>query len=89
VEIHAADSYYKCGWTNLEGRRVKGVPVTTVLRGRVIFEDGVVTGQPGEGRLVVPHPPEDRIRSVPDSTPSRERIADLTATLVRRVGAAR
>jgi dihydroorotase len=52
--IRAAESYYKCGWTNLEGRTVKGVPVMTVLRGRIIAEDGVVSAEPGYGELVRP-----------------------------------
>jgi len=51
--ITAAGSYYKCGWTNLEGRQVTGVPVMTVLRGRVIFEDGVVDAEPGYGKPVI------------------------------------
>jgi dihydroorotase len=52
--IRAAETYYKCGWTNLEGRAVKGVPIMTVLRGRIVAEDGVVVGQPGYGELVTP-----------------------------------
>jgi dihydroorotase-like cyclic amidohydrolase len=53
--ITAAHGFYsKCGWTNLEGRRVTGVPVMTILRGRVIAEDGVVTAEPGSGRPVTP-----------------------------------
>ena len=48
----AATSYSKCGWTNLEGRVVRGQPVMTILRGRVIAEDGVVSGEPGGGRRV-------------------------------------
>jgi dihydroorotase len=88
--IKAAESYYKCGWTNLEGRHVKGVPMTTVLRGRVIFEDGIVTGEPGYGQQVTPRArqldrdaPEAASPAVPMS------VADLDSTLVRRAGAAR
>jgi dihydroorotase len=51
--ISAASGFHsKCGWTNLEGRAVRGVPVMTILRGRVIAEDGVVTVQPGSGEPV-------------------------------------
>jgi dihydroorotase len=50
--IRAADSYYKCGWTNLEGRTVTGLPVMTILRGRVIAENGVVLAEPGYGEAV-------------------------------------
>jgi dihydroorotase (multifunctional complex type) len=50
--IRAAESYHKCGWSNLEGRTVTGVPVMTILRGRVIAEDGVVLVEPGTGEPV-------------------------------------
>jgi dihydroorotase len=51
--ITADTQYYsKSGWTNLEGRRVRGVPVMTILRGEVIAEEGIVTAQPGSGRPV-------------------------------------
>jgi dihydroorotase (multifunctional complex type) len=52
--ITAANSYHKCGWTSYEGRKVRGVPVMTVLRGRVIFEDGKVLAEPGYGERVTP-----------------------------------
>ena len=66
--IRAAETYYKCGWTNLEGRSVKGIPVMTVLRGRVIFEDGVVTGEEGYGELVTP-PTDDLDPPIETSAP--------------------
>jgi dihydroorotase len=50
--LRAADAYHKCGWTNLEGVEVTGMPVMTILRGRVIAEDGVVTAEPGTGAPV-------------------------------------
>ena len=50
--ISATTSHYKCGWTNLEGREVAGVPVMTVLRGEVIAEEGEVLVGPGFGRPV-------------------------------------
>ena len=50
--ISAASSYHKCGWTNLEGRAVTGLPVMTILRGRIIAEDGVVLAGPGNGEPV-------------------------------------
>src|SRR4051794_10235733 len=52
--ITAASSYYKCGWTVLEGREVRGVPVLTILRGRVIAEEGKVLAEPGSGRFQLP-----------------------------------
>lgn len=51
--ITAANSHYKCGWTPLEGRQVRGLPRLTILRGRVIVDDGEVLAEPGSGRFVV------------------------------------
>ncbi len=48
--ITADRVYYKCGWTALEGREVRGVPVMTILRGRVIMEEGQVFAEPGYGK---------------------------------------
>jgi dihydroorotase-like cyclic amidohydrolase len=50
--ITAANSYYKCGWTTLEGRETKGKAVMTILRGNVIMEDGVVTAEAGNGKFI-------------------------------------
>jgi dihydroorotase-like cyclic amidohydrolase len=50
--ISAATGHSKCGWTNLEGREVTGVPVMTILRGRVVADEGEVLVEPGFGRPV-------------------------------------
>lgn len=39
------------------GMRLTGVPVTTIVRGTVVFEGGKIVGQPGHGRFT---PPEAR-----------------------------
>jgi len=39
----------KAGWTPFDGRRVKGRPVMTMLRGRVVAENGKVASEPGGG----------------------------------------
>jgi dihydroorotase len=44
----------KIGWTPYAGRRVRGVVETTLVRGRVVYEDGVVVGEPGWGRQARP-----------------------------------
>jgi dihydroorotase (multifunctional complex type) len=41
----------KAGWTPFDGRRVKGQPVMTMLRGQVVAESGQVTAGPGVGRF--------------------------------------
>jgi len=41
----------KCGWTPYAGRKVRGLPVHTLVRGQFVFENGKVVGEPGFGRL--------------------------------------
>jgi dihydroorotase len=53
--IREADVLSKCGWTAWDGRSVTGLPVLTLVRGRVVYENGTVTGEPGWGRKVVPN----------------------------------
>ena len=43
----------KAGWTPFDGRRVKGRPVMTMLRGQVVAEYGEVAAEPGGGRFVI------------------------------------
>jgi dihydroorotase len=50
--ITNAGMYSKPGWSAYEGRKVRGRPVLTMLRGTVIARDGKVTGQPGYGRYI-------------------------------------
>jgi len=44
----------KCGWTPYAGRKVRGVPVHTLVRGQFVFENGKVVGLPGHGRQAAP-----------------------------------
>jgi dihydroorotase (multifunctional complex type) len=44
----------KCGWTPFAGRRIRGWPRMTILRGRVVMCDGEVVGEPGYGEFVSP-----------------------------------
>jgi dihydropyrimidinase/allantoinase len=39
-------------FTPFEGLKVKGWPVTTILRGHVVFDRGQVTGKPGVGQFI-------------------------------------
>jgi dihydropyrimidinase len=41
--------HHDCDYTPWEGFAVKGWPVTTVLRGKVIVQDGKIVGEPGDG----------------------------------------
>ena len=53
-EIRDEDVIGKIDWTPYAGRMVRGSITTTLVRGRVVFEDGRVTGQPGWGRQAIP-----------------------------------
>ena len=52
--LHADQSHYRCGWMSAEDLPSKGRPVTTILRGKVIMQDGNVTAEAGSGRLLRP-----------------------------------
>lgn len=41
----------RCGWTPFAGMKVRGWPVATILRGRVVMRDGKIRGKPS-GELV-------------------------------------
>ncbi|MCR4403255.1 MAG: dihydroorotase family protein [Firmicutes bacterium] len=42
----------KCGWTPYEGTVVRGIPLTTIVRGKVVVRDREIVGKPGFGRFV-------------------------------------
>lgn len=43
------DSHMQAGWHPFEGRRVRGVPVLTMLRGQVVMKDNEFCGERGLG----------------------------------------
>jgi dihydroorotase (multifunctional complex type) len=47
-------TYTKVAWTPYHGRKVKGVPICTILRGKTVMQDGKVVGEPGGGEFVKP-----------------------------------
>jgi carbamoyl-phosphate synthase/aspartate carbamoyltransferase/dihydroorotase len=49
-EIHADESFTRCGWTPFESMPVRGRVHRVVLRGREVYRDGEVLVQPGYGR---------------------------------------
>lgn len=51
-------TYTKVKWTPYAGRKLRGVPVLTMLRGTVIAENGKVCGRPGHGRYIEGMPQE-------------------------------
>ena len=46
------DVVSKCQWTPYEGSVVRGDVLMTMVRGRIVMEDGKITGQPGWGKFV-------------------------------------
>jgi dihydroorotase len=47
-------TYTRVGWTPYHGRQVKGVPVATLVRGKIVMENGKVVGKPGDGEFITP-----------------------------------
>lgn len=52
--IADADVISQIDWTPYADREVHGAIDTTIVRGRVVYEDGKVVGEPGWGRQAVP-----------------------------------
>ena len=52
--IQDRDVIGKIGWTPYAGRHLRAAIETTLVRGRVVYENGRVTGEPGWGRQATP-----------------------------------
>jgi len=52
MTIRNEDQITECGWTPYDGFKVKGAPIMSVLRGRVVMEDGEVVGKKGYGEYI-------------------------------------
>jgi dihydropyrimidinase len=50
--ITLGDLHHDGDYSPWEGWHVRGWPVTTILRGRVVVQDGRLLGSPGDGRFV-------------------------------------
>jgi dihydroorotase/allantoinase len=55
-QIRGEDLYSKQKVTAFEGFKGKGIPVTTIVRGEIILEEGTIIGKPGYGRYQRPLP---------------------------------
>ena len=62
----------KCGWTPYAGKKVKGLPVHTIVRGNFAFEDGKLVGEPGRGEKASPLTAEEvaRLKTAPAAVPA-------------------
>jgi dihydroorotase/allantoinase len=52
VKFDNAKVVSKCGWTPYHGREVTGDVVLTMVRGKVVMEEGKVVGEPSWGKFV-------------------------------------
>lgn len=52
-EVRDEDVLSLVGWTPYAGRRLKGRPVRTIVRGRTVYDNGKVVGEGGSGRQAV------------------------------------
>ena len=50
--LNNEELYTKVQWSPYAGWKVKGVPVLTMVRGRIVAENGKVVGEPGRARYV-------------------------------------
>ncbi|MCX6096492.1 MAG: amidohydrolase family protein, partial [Candidatus Bipolaricaulota bacterium] len=50
--LHASDLHMRTDFSPYEGRRLRGRPVMTLSRGRVLFEHGCFLGEEGWGQFV-------------------------------------
>jgi dihydroorotase len=50
-QVKREDVLYKCGWSPLEGQRLRSRVVGTWVNGRKVFDDGRVVGEPAGQRL--------------------------------------
>ena len=43
----------RSGWTAFDGVKVKGMPTHTIVRGKIVYEEGEIVGEPGYGKMVM------------------------------------
>ncbi len=47
-KVDDEELYTKCGWSPFTGRKLKGWPVTTIVRGNVVYDAGTIHKNKGE-----------------------------------------
>jgi dihydropyrimidinase len=50
--LRDADMLSRAGYTAYAGTEVTGMPITTIRRGEVVYENGKVVGKAGSGRFI-------------------------------------
>lgn len=51
IEFRDENALSKCGWTPYHGERAHGIPIHTLVRGRFVYRDREIVGEPGWGQL--------------------------------------
>ena len=50
--LSARNMLTSCAWTPYEGWRLQGQVTHAILRGKIMMQDGVLFGRPGEGQFI-------------------------------------
>lgn len=52
--VRDKDLHYKCGWSPYDGLELTGKVYSTIIRGKVVYKDNEVYGEPGYGEYITP-----------------------------------
>jgi dihydropyrimidinase len=50
--LRDADEFSNAHYAVYEGLQVTGVPITTIRRGEIVYDNGKILGKPGSGRFI-------------------------------------
>jgi len=50
--IKNSDELSKAGYSTYAGKEVTGLPITTIRRGEIVWDNGKILGQPGSGQFI-------------------------------------
>jgi dihydroorotase len=46
IEIKNEKIESKCGWSPFDGYKFKGIPIATIINGKIKMKDGIIIGDP-------------------------------------------
>jgi len=52
VTVSVSNTHSKCDHTIWEGVELRGYPVQTYLRGKLVYDNGKYVGTPGDGKYI-------------------------------------
>jgi dihydroorotase len=87
--IDQAALYSKSKISPWHGRRVRGKPVTTIVRGQLVMEQGRLVAPPGWGRPIAPHMPSPAPKNTDKTMAAITAAAPLTASAAGLSGTGR